>query len=224
MKKKSQITLIIAIALLILAIAALAIYAANYFKKNAQEPLVFERTSVESYINNCVKSTAENGLKQFGKQGFAADSSKIPGIEDMQNQLAAYVNNNLNSCLNDFKDFENEGWNVEKGTVNAKAQINEQDVSFNVDYPIKVTDKANTISFDRFAVKLNVRLKYIHELMGKIAEFKFKYGKEADLSTLRNYDLEVTIFPSEGYFVYVIDDHKSLIMNEPYRFVLRIKE
>ena len=223
MKRKAQVTMVIVIAIFILAIAALAIYAANYFKKNSQEPLVFEKASVENYINSCARSTAENGLKQLGKQGFAADSSKIPGIEDMQNQLAAYVNNNLNYCLNDFEDFEKEGWDVKKGEVNAKAQINEQDVSFDVSYPIKITNEGNTISFERFAVKLNVMLKYIHELAGKIAEFKFKYGKEADLTTLSEYNLEVTIFPDDGSFVYAIDDPKSLIMNKPYRFVLTIK-
>lgn len=223
MKRKSQITLMIVIAVFILAIAALAIYAANYFKKNSNEPLVFERASIEGYISNCIKKTAEDGLNQLGKQGFAVDSSRIPGIEDIQNQLADYMNKNLNSCLNDFKDLKKEGWDVEEGIVNAKAQINEQDVGFDIDYPIKVTDRISTIIFDRFAVKLNVRLKYIHELAGKIVEFKFKHNKEVDLTALNEYDLEVTIFPDKGYFVYVIDDPKSPIMNEPYRFILKIK-
>lgn len=224
MKIKAQITLMIAVALFILVVAALAIYAGNYFKKTNKEPLVFERASIENYVSSCVKKTAEDGLIQFGKNGFSADSNKIPGIDDIQSQLASYVDGNLDACLNDFEDFRKQGWKVEKGNANAKAQINEQDVSFDVDYPLKVSDNENMISFERFAYKAEIRLKYIYELVGRIAEFKFKYGKEADLTTLRDYDLEVTIFPDKGSFVYVIDDKKSLIMGEPYRFRLAIAE
>lgn len=223
MEKKSQITLVIALALLILIIAAFIIYSGNYLKKNNQEPLIFERASIENYINDCVKGTAENGLKQLGKKGFAVDKPEIASIEEMQSQLADYINSNLDSCLDNFNDFERAGWDVEKGSINAKAQINEKDVSFDVDYPIKVANEGSTISFERFTSIVNVRLKYIHELAGKIVEFKFKHNKEVDLTTLSEYDLEVTIFPDKEDFVYVIDDHKSLIMNEPYRFILKIK-
>lgn len=224
MEKKSQITLIIALAIFILIIAALIFYIANYYKKNLSEPLVFERASIESYINNCLKKTAEDGLKKLGKNGFSVDANKIPSIGEVQDQLSHYMNSNLNVCLKDFEDFRKQGWDVEKGDVNADVQINEQDVGFDVAYPLKVSDKSNTINFERFALKLGIRLKYIYGLIGKIADFKFKYGKEVDLTTLRDYDLEVTIFTDKGSFVYVIDDKKSLIMNEPYRFRLTIME
>lgn len=223
MEKKSQVTLIIALALLILIIAAFIIYAGNYFKKSRPEPLIFERANLESYISSCVKGTAENGLLQLGKRGFTIDKPEITSIEKMQGQLADYINSNLNECLDDFRKFEKAGWDVEKGTVNAKAQINEKDVSFDVNYPIKVVYNGNTLSFEKFASIADVRLKYIHELATGISEFKFKYGKEVDLTALSEYDLEVTIFPDKGYFVYVIDDPKSPIMNEPYRFILKIK-
>ena len=223
MGRKSQVTLIIAIALLILVIAALIIYAANYFKNKNQEPLIFERASIENYISNCIKKTSEDSLVQFGKEGFNVDANKIPSIDEVQNQLASYINSNLDICLKDFEDFKKQGWGVEKNAINAKAQINEQDVSFEISYPLKISDEVSTISFERFALKLNVRLKHIYELVNRIVDFKSKYGKEVDLTALRDYDLDITIFPDKGSFVYVIDDHKSLVMNEPYRFILTIK-
>ena len=85
--KKAQITLIIAIAVFIVIIAGLIFYVANYYKKSSIEPLVFEKASIENYINVCVKKTAEDGLKQLGKQGFVVDNSKVPSIEEIQNQL-----------------------------------------------------------------------------------------------------------------------------------------
>ena len=78
MNKKAQITLIILIAVFIAIIAALIIYAAGYFMNKAQiSTLVFGKASIESYINNCIKSTAENGLKLLGKQGSIAPDNYL---------------------------------------------------------------------------------------------------------------------------------------------------
>ena len=224
MGRKSQITLIIAIAMFILVIAALIIYAGNYYRNKNQEPLVFERASIENYISNCVKKTSEESLIQFGKKGISVDANIIPGIDEIQNQLASYINSNLDICLKNFDDFRKQGWHVEKSSFTAKAQINEQDVGFEINYPLKISDNENTINFERFVSKYNVRLKYIYDLASKIVGFKFKYDKEVDLTTLRDYDLEITVFPDKNSFVYVIDDQKSLIMSKPYRFKLVINE
>ncbi len=221
--KKAQITLIIAIAVFIVIIAGLIFYVANYYKKSSIEPLVFEKASIENYINVCVKKTAEDGLKQLGKQGFVVDNSKVPSIEEIQNQLATYMNNNINVCLKDFRDFKRQGWDVEKGDVNTKTQVNELDVSFEVNYPLKISDKVNVLNFERFSVNLNVRLKYIYNLINKIVEFDSKYKRQVDMTMLNAYDVNVTIFEHQDTLFYVIDDTKSLIMNEPYRFVLALK-
>lgn len=226
MSKKSQITLVIAMAVFIFLVAALIFYISYYYKsKNPVEPLAFERAAIESYINSCVKKTAEEGLKSLGKKGLVSGAnSKIAPIESLQNELSSHVNNNLDICLRDFEDFRKQGWNVEKNSHDAKAQINEQDVSFEVAYPLRVSSKENTLNFERFFAKVDVRLKLIYEALSRIAEFKFKYKREVDLTELSSYDLEFTVFPDRNSFVYVIDDKKSLIMNEPYRFRLAIAE
>jgi len=223
MNKKAQVTLIIAIAVFIVIIAGLIFYVANYFKKSSIEPLVFEKASIENYINGCVKKTAEDGLRQFGKKGFVVENSKIPSIEQIQNELSFYVDSNLNTCLKDFRDFKRQGWDVEKGNINTKTQINQEDVVFDVNFPIKVSDKVNTLNFDRFVIKLDIRLKYIYDLINKIVDFDSKYKRQVDMTMLNAHDVNVTIFEVQDSLVYVIDDSKSLIMNEPYRFVLRIK-
>lgn len=226
MSKKSQVTLIIAMAVFIFLVAALIFYISYYYKsKNPVEPLAFERAAIESYVNNCVKKTAEEGLKSLGKKGLVSGAnSKIAPIESLQNELSSYVNNNLDICLRDFEDFKKQGWDVEKNAHDAKAQINEQDVSFDVAYPLRVSSKENTLNFGRFFAKVDVRLKLIYGALSSIAEFKFKYKREVDLTELSSYDLEFTVFPDRDSFVYVIDDKKSLIMNEPYRFRLAIVE
>lgn len=243
MKKNAQITLIFAIAIFIVAIAALIFYATGYVKiENAIEPLVFEKASIENYINNCVKKTAEDGLKLLGKQGglimlqehlqtpnfgisynLYNNQNKVPSIEKMQDEISFYINNNLNKCLKDFDDFKKQGWGVEKDNINAKTQINEKDVTFEVDYPLKISNKGDAINFEKFVSTLNVRLKYIYSLVNNLVELNIKNPKSVDRTALSNYDVNVTVFPYEGSLVYVIDDSNSMIRNEPYRFMFAMK-
>jgi len=240
MKKKSQLAMSIAAAIFILIIAALVFYVAGYYKKNKAEPLVFERASIENYINSCVKKTAEDGLLLLGKRGsmfpenslkakntdveyFYDNGNKVPTIDKLQNGPSSYIDSNLAGCLNDFEDFRKQGWDVEKGSVSTKTQINHEDVTFEVDFPIKVSSNEASINFEKFASRVNVRLKYIHELANKIVDFSAKYKRHVDMSTLNDYNVDVTVIDYEGALIYSIKDSKSMIMGKPYVFRFAVK-
>lgn len=242
MNKRAQVTLIIAIALFILIIAALIFYVANYFRiKTPIEPLVFERASIENYINGCVKKTAEDGLRLLGKQGgfinleelqndgnlgtayLPYNKNQAPSIEEMQNELSSYVSSSLSICLKGFDDFKKQGWDIDMGSINSKATINKKDVLFEVYFPLKVSSSGNSINFERFIAKANVRLKYIHEVVGRIFESNIENPKSVDRTALSKYDVNITVFPYDSYLVYAITDPKSLIMNKPYMFALALR-
>ncbi len=241
MKKQAQITFILLISIFIVIIAALIFYVANYYKnKNLIEPLVFEKSSIQNYIDSCVKKTAEEGLILLGKQGslvlddslkvkdieiyyYFKNGNRVPSIENLQGQLSNYVKNNINVCLRGFEDFKKQGWDVEQGSFDAKTQINEKDVNFDVDFPLKISDKGSTINFEKFASKLNVRLKYIYDLANKVVDFSSKYKRQVDLSALNGYDVNVTVIDYEDSLIYNIADSNSMIMSRPYVFRFVVK-
>lgn len=241
-KKNAQITLMMLVGIFIVMVAALIFYFVSYFEnKNSAVPLVFERQSIENYINNCVKKTAENGLKLLGTQGgfirlqdymqtqnvkvsYLYDKeSKVPSIGQIQDELSAYVDSNLDSCFKKFDDFKKQGWDVQQGNIHSKTTVNEKDAAFEVDFPLKVTDRGHTISFEKFLVLLNVRLKYIHQLASYIVDFNIKNPGSVDRTELNNYDVNITVFPYQNSLVYDIEDSKSLIVNKPYRFMFALK-
>lgn len=241
MKKKSQVTFILLLSIFIAIIAALIFYVAYYYKnKNPAEPLVFEKGSIQNYIDSCVKKTAEEGLILLGKQGslilddslkvkdieiyyYYKNGNRVPSIENLQVQLSNYVKNNINVCLRGFEDFKKQGWDVEQGSFDAKAQINEKDVNFEADFPLKISDKGSAINFEKFASKLNVRLKYIYDLASKVVDFSSKYKRQIDLSALNDYDVNVTVIDYEESLIYNIADSKSTIMSRPYVFRFAVK-
>lgn len=236
--KNAQITLIFAIAISILIIAAFIFYAAGYYKNRAPlKPPVFEKASIENYINGCVKKTAEEGLKQLGKQGglitiggyltvpntgivyLYNNGNRLPSMEKMQNELSFYINKKLNDCLKDFKDFKKQGWDVENGRVGAKTVVNEEDVYFEVNFQIKVSDKGRSISFERFVHKSDVRLKHIYGLVSRIVSFRENYNRAIDMKELGKYDVNITVMDNENALIYVIRDSKSRVRDKPYTFV-----
>ena len=241
MDKKAQIAFIIIAAIFIAIVAALVIYAANHFRnKNSAEPLVFEKTSIENYVSSCIKKTAEGSLRLLGRQGIIVlDSylqapnsgveyyiygsrSRVPPIEKLQSQLSDYLSLNINACLRDFEDFRSQGWDVEKGSANSKVQINQNDVLFEVELPLKVASQGSQLNFEKFSSLLNVRLKYIYDLAAKIADLNAKIPASVDRTDLGSYDVNVTVFPYKDSMVYDIRDSKSLIMGKPYAFRLAL--
>ncbi|MBI2653931.1 hypothetical protein HYX02_03905 [Candidatus Woesearchaeota archaeon] len=240
-KKRGQITIVMALAIVMLIIAALTIYVLNYYKKNFTEPLVFEKASIENYINNCIKKTAEDGVKLLGKQGgyinledsikaqnniavlSLNNKSKAQPIAGMENDLSNYLKNNLNSCLKNFKDFKRQGWQVEAGSIKAAAKINENDVTFEANFPMSVNSKGDTIKFERFVIMLNVRLKYVYELVDSIVDFKIKHNRDIDLKDATKYDVEIVVFLHNKNIIYAIYDHKYPILNKPYMFIFGLE-
>ena len=238
---KAQVTWIIVIGIFILIVAALIFYIANYYKGKIGHGLEFEKSSIQNYINLCVKNTAENGLKTLGKQGgyiklenpletpnggiaflLKSNASKVPTIENIESELSLYMKNNLNDCLKEFEDFKKQGWGVEKGELNSKARINLHDVTFEVLYPIKVRYKDETIEVERSLITINVRLRYIYELINKIFDFRIKNSNSIDRTELANYNFNIKVLSHNNFLIYVIDDKKSPIANQPYRFMFAL--
>ena len=241
-KKNAQITLMILISVFIVMAAALVFYFAYYLEnRNPAAHLAFGRESIENYISQCIKKTAENGLELLGIQGgviklqdylqapnfgisYLYDKgSRVPSIEQVQNELSSYMDKNLDSCFKNFEDFKKQGWNVEQGIIHSKTMVNEQDVAFEVDLPLKVSSSDSAISFDKFLVLLNVRLKYIYRLASYIVDFNIKNPKSMDRTALNNYDVNITVFPYQDALIYNIEDSKSPIINKPYRFVFALR-
>lgn len=238
--KKSQITFVMIIVIFIIIIAIL-IYAPRFFKIKIKDILAFDKATIQKYIDECMKITAEDGLKLLGKQGgyinlgehletpnlktsylLLNNKSKVPPIEEIENELSLYMDNNLNTCLRGFEDFKKQGWDVEKGELDSKTKINQNDVAFEVNYPIKITNKGDIIKVDKSLVYINVRFMHIYNILNKIVDFNIKNPKYIDRSDLDKYGIKIKVYPYQNSLIYVIDDPKSLVANQPYRLILAL--
>jgi len=239
--KKSQITLIILIAMVIL-FAFLGVYFLTIIVSPQRSlEIPFEKGAIEQYMTNCLKAEAENALILMGKQGsflepeeyvtsdnykisilLKSNASLIPRDSVVEEQLSSYIDEHMLSCLQNFRDFEKQGWKVTYETPQTKATLNKKDITFQQLFLISV-QKDTAITFKEFTYTAPVRLSYVLEITKKIIDFSILESGYTDLTALAAESVNVTIMPYQGSVLYSIQDEQSRIMNEPYMFNFAIK-
>ena len=106
-------------------------------------------------------------------------SSKRPDLRQsdtsIEKQLERYINAELKSCLNDFKQFKEQGYKIsENGGVKSDVTIASGDVIVSVDYPISAEKGNSKTDVDQFLVRVPVNLEKIYNLASKITNLDRK--------------------------------------------------
>ena len=93
------------------------------------------------------------------------------GQNSIEEQLAAFVENNIDSCL-DFSVFENQGLEITKKEKFVGASVNENSVVFSLDYPITIENlDGGKAEIKEFFSAHEVGLKKIYEFVSRYIEY-----------------------------------------------------
>lgn len=121
---------------------------------------------------NCEFSSEMPELKSEMKKG-SERSFMDPSIEA---QIDRYVNYNLNECLNDFIDFEDQGFEVmELGKITTTTTVMESDVLISIDYPLEIIKGKVKSKASNFFTTIPVNLKNVYELAFMITSDEINY-------------------------------------------------
>ncbi len=150
-----------------------------------------------------------NGIKVTFLDNNMPSLKKEQGANSIEGQLAAFVENNIDKCL-DFSVFEAQGLKIGKKEKVVGAIINEDDVVFSLKYPLTIENpdggKAEIKEF--FSVN-EVRLKKIYEFISRYIE----NGPIAD-----EFSVDVKKDDSGKNDIIVVSDEKSLLDGMPYKY------
>ncbi len=103
------------------------------------------------------------------------DSLMLPltGDDSIETQLENYIKLNLNSCLNDFRAFENQGYKFrEKGPIEPTASIREKDIVIKVNYPIDVEKEGKTTLIKDYSTIIPSKLNELYEIANDIIDYE----------------------------------------------------
>ncbi len=194
MKKRGQITVFVIVGILVILGFLLFFYLRAKTTIFTPEVVVPQEVApVKRYVESCVQDIGEKAVIRLGMQagyveipeGIAINPGAYiavggplklpywylngidtsPTLSSMQSQISSYVSKNLKACLKNFSDFD-EFIIEEKGEINTKTVIAEEEVVITIDYPLviknKKGDKITTLS--KYTTSVPVRLKRIYRL------------------------------------------------------------
>jgi len=231
MEKKGQVTLFIILGLVILIIVASLVYyklSSTEKEMNLQEykaEVVPEGiVPVKNLIDNCVKDISMTGMSFVMLQGgyyepqdainlegfdiayWYKNKDVSPSLASISNEIATYINKNLNFCVSDITgDFS-------IVTVSPKSSVNIQNnaVYVDVDYPAIISYKDMNFIFGKTSIKLDSNLYDIYNTAKGIVK-KESGSSMIDMSYLSDIEYNITLFPYSTDVVYGISGDVTLM-------------
>jgi len=236
--KKAQITLFIILGILLVFLVGLLFLFSPGLKQVRQDlTLPNEMRPIKTYVDECVKTTAINGLSLLGVQGgrifekgdeFHANYSNIsygysqgrnilPSITEMEYDLSGYMGIALQACTN-FSLFNKFNITYKNLTVSTKIISNE--VIFDVNYLIHAQSPDFEGTLDRFTYTAPIRLGHISQIANSIINQTIQEPDWIDLTYLSDFDVFVSIIPNnDSVFIYSLADNMSSLNGNPYLFL-----
>lgn len=167
MKKRGQFSIFVIIAVLIIG-SVIGLY---YFNKKNIDSDSADSRLIHDFVENCIKETGINVIYKIGEGGgyyspkFATDSgvsyyyadgkNYMPLKSDIEKEISLQVSEELSNCIRDFSSFPD--FNVSRGNINSKAEIENKSVILNIDYPLSVNKNGRTTKYEKFDSEIPIK-------------------------------------------------------------------
>ncbi|MBI2134991.1 hypothetical protein HYU09_03295 [Candidatus Woesearchaeota archaeon] len=155
----------------------------------------------------------------FGLSNFPPLNESF-GPNSMQEQLISYTESNIDRCL-DFSVFGAQGILVAKGNKEVKADINENDVVFRMDYDIVVENlvSGEKTSLNNFFARHKIRLGKMHRFVNSLIESDIGSVKFNIMnSTMEGFEIDIKRDIYNKDDILIITDRESVLDNLPYNY------
>jgi len=203
LNRKGQVTIFIIIAVVVVVITGIAFYVINSNQKSKLSQEFFESAEIkpklyeiENKVSDCVAQSTRDSIEVIGVQGgyynrpassddyfdlewtfipyyYKEGEFKIPGLDNVEKELSAYVKDNVDICM---KGFSVDNFEVSYKLKKVDSQILEEEVLFKIDFSIdaETEGKAVTIDLEDFEVSYESSLYDILE----VTDYVVKTNKE----------------------------------------------
>ena len=248
--KYGQVTIYIILGLILLIGLGFLNYLRNGINKEKVEEISeipFEVNSIKTYIQNCIQITGKDALFYVGKQGGYYELKKpyliddnfnlpyyfynnldfSPSIKDIEKEISKYLNNKLPFCINYFKDFREQGYDINGNLINNSIIITENSLKIKSDYPLSIYKDKTYLTYNEFSNDVPIRLNLIYNISKSIVD-RIAKDDNICLSCLLEYgiknNLSIEIYEiSNSTFIFYIKDNQSILEGDPFTFRFAVK-
>jgi len=242
MNKRGQVTLFVVMAIILVGGAFAIIYTqTDLFKKT--ETMNPEIAPIKTFIDNCLKSTAEDALIYIGHQGgyydlpklsidtysyyFYNNKSMVPSVQKIESELSRYMADMLPFCTQNFTNFT--GFDINSNSkIVSKSIILSEKVRFDVDYPILIKKGASAYRLSSFSAEIPSRLFTIYRVAQNFTSVQLEDPLSLCVSCLTNLMINNDFYINmENYdnntVIFTITDNQTLINQNSYEFIFANK-
>ncbi len=143
--------------------------AGNAVRFSSGSDLVIPYWFYLSSDNKCTGTCAFS----YGRPPLYRSEDQAKSIEA---QLDKYIDSNLNSCLNNFEVFREQGFIIDSiGKIKTTTTVAENDVVFFVDYPLQIKKGEAEAKISSFYVAVPLDLKKIYEIATLLTNLETEY-------------------------------------------------
>ncbi|MBI2147343.1 hypothetical protein HYU19_02580 [Candidatus Woesearchaeota archaeon] len=252
MKRKGQITAFIIVGILILLLASFAyLFWSAAMAGREQETAAVEigqaASSIQTYVQACLQDVAEDAVLHVARYGgyYEPPADTDPALllpvyfdhgvrsdisrEELQHQLARYIEDNLFFCVKTFVPFREQGILIQQGEEIATAVLQDDTVVVSLQYPLRLRSGGAETSLASFSARVPARLSAIHNAISEFFAVQEEDPSSICISCLaqlnEQYTLRTEMNPlnEDGLLLYTITDDQVLVHNLPlkYRFLAR---
>lgn len=162
----------------------------------------------------------KNLIGYFGRSILIPPLYESDGLNSIQTQLKAYIENNLTQCI-DFSSFEEQGFDIDEGDISASVNISSM-VNLKINYPLKIknvrTGEKTTIT--DFMTNVNFNLKELYNYMKDVVNkdiTDISYNIKSEPTGTLIADVQENINDNKDNFV-IIKDNGFYLNQKPYEF------
>ena len=233
MWKKGQVTIFIIIAIIIVATVVLFFV----FKENlgilGSNP---EISNIKGFVESCIEGTGEDAILFVSQNGgyfltpefstsegipyyYFNGKNYFPSKERIENEISLYMNSLLSFCTNEFINFP--GFNISEGDINTKTRIKEEEMIFNVEYPITIKkgESESTIIKDFKNIKIPIDILLVYSAIEEMVNDQIEQESggiciSCITEIASKNDLEIEIIPLEDGVTFTVRDNNLKIKGE----------
>lgn len=239
---KAQATGFAIMGILIAAMIVAAIFISQQDRVGTRKDI--QMSSVRNYVKSCIDQVAIPGIYLLGLQGgqifidrpfvnltdintvygYYENRNVLVSKQELEHQLARYMEVQLPSCLSDFETIKQQGTNISYDNITAEVVVGQEDVTFNLEFPIKVKTKVIEQRVNKFSRKFDIRLGHVHDIANNIIEKQKETGYDIEVSYFTKFDVDIDLsLVDKENLIYKIQDPVSVENNAEFVFMFGAK-
>lgn len=237
--KKGQITVFIVIGLVIILGTVLFLFYKAYIVRDRIAFIPDSVTPTQQYVQSCLDEVGKEAILFVAAHGgyydlpdladielalpyyFYEEQNSMPSKQEIEEQLALYMDNELFFCLKNFVPLK--GVSIEQGEIQTTATIKEDKVLFDVLFPLIIIQEDATTTLSYFSTTVSTKLNAIYDLISAFMTIQEQDTSSICISCLVKLETENNIRTEmysikEGVVQFSIIDEEILINDEPVTF------